>query len=223
MIGTKIHVTGIVQGVGFRPFVFTQAVQKGLTGWVCNTSAGVDIEVTGEPVDISSFIQSLKFEAPPLARIDSLNIQEIPLKQYDRFEIIQSKVVSDAFQPISPDIGICPDCLIEMFDPQDRRYRYPFINCTNCGPRLVSGCHGGTSTVTCGAPRATSIIASTASRPRHLEIVGRPADSGHAERAARIRRARTLERSRHAGSRQRHGRSTKTGRTSRCGACWLRR
>ncbi len=137
MIGTKIHITGIVQGVGFRPFVFTQAVQKGLTGWVCNTSAGVDIEVAGEPVDISQFIQSLKSEAPPLARIDSLDTQEIPLKPYDTFEIIHSKVVSDAFQPISPDIGICPDCLTELFESQNRRYRYPFINCTNCGPRLT--------------------------------------------------------------------------------------
>jgi hydrogenase maturation protein HypF len=137
MIGTKIHITGIVQGVGFRPFVFTQAVQKGLTGWVCNTSAGVDIEVTGAPVDISLFIQTLKSEAPPLARIDSIDVQQISLKAYDTFEIVDSKTVSDAFQPISPDIGICPDCLKELFDPQDRRYRYPFINCTNCGPRLT--------------------------------------------------------------------------------------
>jgi hydrogenase maturation protein HypF len=137
MIGTKIHITGIVQGVGFRPFVFTQAVQKGLTGWVCNTSAGVDIEVNGAPVDISLFIQSLKSESPQLARIDTLNAQEIPLKHYDSFEIVDSKEISDAFQPISPDICICPDCLKELFDPQDRRYRYPFINCTNCGPRLT--------------------------------------------------------------------------------------
>lgn len=137
MIATKIHITGIVQGVGFRPFVFTQAVQKGLTGWVCNTSAGVDIEVNGEPVSISSFIQSLKSDAPPLSRIDSLEVQEIPITPYDTFEIVASKSVSNAFQPISPDIGICPDCLNELFDPRDRRYRYPFINCTNCGPRLT--------------------------------------------------------------------------------------
>ncbi len=137
MIGTKIHITGIVQGVGFRPFVFTQAVQKGLTGWVCNTSAGVDIEVNGEPVDISLFIQTLKSETPPLARIDSMDVQQIPHKAYDTFEIIHSIAISDAFQPISPDISICSDCLQELFDPQDRRYRYPFINCTNCGPRLT--------------------------------------------------------------------------------------
>jgi len=137
MIGTKIHITGIVQGVGFRPFVFTQAVQQGLTGWVCNTSAGVDIEVNGEAAAIDSFIQSLKAGAPPLARIDSLDFQEIPIHPYEKFEIIHSRAVSDAFQPISPDISICPDCLRELFDPADRRYRYPFINCTNCGPRLT--------------------------------------------------------------------------------------
>jgi hydrogenase maturation protein HypF len=137
MIGTRIHITGIVQGVGFRPFVFTQAVQQGLTGWVCNTSAGVDIEVNGEPQVIDLFIQSLKTGAPPLARIDSLDFQPIPIQPHDTFEIIQSRPVSDAFQPISPDISICPDCLRELFDPADRRYRYPFINCTNCGPRLT--------------------------------------------------------------------------------------
>jgi hydrogenase maturation protein HypF len=137
MIGTRIHITGIVQGVGFRPFVFNQAIQKGLTGWVSNTSAGVDIEVNGEPGDISMFIQTLKSNPPPLARIDSIEINQIPIMHYDTFEIIQSKEVADAFQPISPDICICPDCLRELFDPDDRRYRYPFINCTNCGPRLT--------------------------------------------------------------------------------------
>jgi hydrogenase maturation protein HypF len=137
MIGTRIHITGIVQGVGFRPFVFSQAVQKGLTGWVCNTSAGVDIEVSGEPGDIELFISALKTDAPPLARIDSVEVHQIPCAGYETFEIKQSKSVLEAFQPISPDISICPDCLKELFDPSDRRYRYPFINCTNCGPRLT--------------------------------------------------------------------------------------
>ena len=137
MIGARIHITGIVQGVGFRPFVFNQAIQRGLTGWVCNTSAGVDIEVNGEPGDISIFIQTLKSEPPLLARIYSFEVHQIPIKHYDTFEIIQSKALPDVFQPISPDICICPDCLKELFDPEDRRYRYPFINCTNCGPRLT--------------------------------------------------------------------------------------
>ncbi len=137
MIGSRIHITGIVQGVGFRPFVFTQAVQKRLTGWVCNTSAGVDIEVNGEPGDVDSFVLSLTTEAPPLARIDSVEAHLVSCHDYEVFEILTSKPVAEAFQPISPDICICPDCLRELFDPADRRYRYPFINCTNCGPRLT--------------------------------------------------------------------------------------
>jgi hydrogenase maturation protein HypF len=137
MVGTRIHITGIVQGVGFRPFVFNQALQKGLTGWVCNTSAGVDIEVIGEAGDIDLFMAALKSEAPPLARIDSFEAHHVPIQEYRSFEIIQSKPVAEAFQPISPDICICPDCLKELFEPADRRYRYPFINCTNCGPRLT--------------------------------------------------------------------------------------
>jgi hydrogenase maturation protein HypF len=137
MIGTRIHITGIVQGVGFRPFVFTQAIQNGLTGWVCNTSAGVDIEIHGEQRDITLFVQTLKSAPPPLARIDTFEIQQIAGRHYDTFEIHESQEVAGAFQPISPDISICLDCLKELFDPADRRYRYPFINCTNCGPRLT--------------------------------------------------------------------------------------
>ncbi len=137
MIGNRIHISGIVQGVGFRPFVYNQAVQRGLTGWVCNTSAGVDIEVFGESGDLGSFIQTLKTEPPPLARIDSIQVRDITTKRYTSFDILESQEVTGAFQPISPDISICPDCLKELFDPADRRYRYPFINCTNCGPRLT--------------------------------------------------------------------------------------
>lgn len=137
MIGTRIHITGIVQGVGFRPFVFNQATQKGLTGWVCNTSAGVDIEVFGEPPVIATFVEDLQSDTPPLAHIDSVEYHQIPTKPCETFEIIESKEIIDAFQPVSPDICICQDCLRELFDPDNRRYRYPFINCTNCGPRLT--------------------------------------------------------------------------------------
>ena len=137
MIGTKIHITGIVQGVGFRPFIYNQAIRQGLTGWVCNTSAGVDIEINGEPDKIYSFIQTIKTETPPLARIDSIEYHQIKLIPRNEFKIVKSIDVSDAFQPISPDICVCQDCLNELFDPANRRYRYPFINCTNCGPRLT--------------------------------------------------------------------------------------
>jgi hydrogenase maturation protein HypF len=137
MIGTKVHITGIVQGVGFRPFIYGQAIRLELTGWVCNTSAGVDIEVNGEPDRISQFIQAIKNDTPPLARVDSIEWHQTLPHHYNSFVIVESIAISDAFQPISPDICICPDCLDELFDPEDRRYRYPFINCTNCGPRLT--------------------------------------------------------------------------------------
>ena len=137
LAGARIHIDGIVQGVGFRPFVYNLATRIGLTGWVRNTSAGVDIEVDGTPQNLQTFIEALKIEAPPLARIDQILIDRRPANGFTGFQIMQSIAIEDAFQPISPDVSICPDCLHELFDPHDRRYRYPFINCTNCGPRFT--------------------------------------------------------------------------------------
>ena len=135
--GASIHITGIVQGVGFRPFVYGLAVRLRLSGWVRNTSAGVDIEVDGAADALDSFVTSLKSELPPLARIDNLDVSFGTPRGFDGFEIVLSEAVAGAFQPISPDVSICPDCLRELLDPSDRRYRYPFINCTNCGPRFT--------------------------------------------------------------------------------------
>lgn len=136
-VGVRIQVIGIVQGVGFRPFVYGLASHLGLCGWVRNTSAGVEIEVDGSPKALQMFIEGLKNEAPPLARIDSIEVEDRPINGYTTFEILHSETIADAFQPVSPDVCICPDCLRELFDPQNRRYRYPFINCTNCGPRFT--------------------------------------------------------------------------------------
>ena len=133
----SIHVSGIVQGVGFRPFVYNLATRLGLTGWVRNTSAGVDIELEGETLALKEFVQHLRADAPPLAHLDQVDITEHKPAGYGIFEIQHSQGIAEAFQPISPDVSICPDCLREMFDPKDRRYRYPFINCTNCGPRFT--------------------------------------------------------------------------------------
>jgi hydrogenase maturation protein HypF len=133
----RIHINGVVQGVGFRPFVYGLATRYQLFGWVCNTSAGVDIEVEGPEDKLQNFIAALTAEAPPLARIEELTVQEIPVDGYDEFTIRHSQAKPGAFQPISPDICICDDCLQELFDPSDRRFRYPFINCTNCGPRFT--------------------------------------------------------------------------------------
>lgn len=137
MDGLRVHITGIVQGVGFRPFVYNLATRLNLKGWVKNTSAGVDIEVDGERETLEAFLEALRREAPPLARMDHLTASFGPANGFRSFDIIHSEAIPAAFQPISPDVAICEDCLRELFDPADRRYRYPFINCTNCGPRFT--------------------------------------------------------------------------------------
>ncbi len=132
-----IHVTGVVQGVGFRPFVYGLATRLSLRGWVCNTSAGVDIVVQGAEEQVNSFVQSLTAEAPPLARIDQVSAWDEAHGPFTGFEIRESESVEGAFQPVSPDVALCPDCERELLDPNDRRYLYGFINCTNCGPRYT--------------------------------------------------------------------------------------
>lgn len=135
--GVRIHVSGIVQGVGFRPFVYGLASRMMLAGWVRNTSAGVDIELDGPREALESFAEALKNEAPALAHIDDVQVTWLPANGFKTFEIVHSEAEPSAFQPISPDVSLCADCLRELFDPHDRRYRYPFINCTNCGPRFT--------------------------------------------------------------------------------------
>ncbi len=137
MDGLSIHITGIVQGVGFRPFVYGLAVRYALVGWVRNTSAGVDIEVDGPTEALEAFAHALQQETPPLAKIDTFDVMPRTPNGFAGFEIVLSQGIPGAFQPISPDVSICPDCLRELFDPADPRYRYPFINCTNCGPRFT--------------------------------------------------------------------------------------
>ena len=135
--GRTIHITGIVQGVGFRPFVYGLAQRHGLTGWVRNSSAGVEMELNGATAVLDQFVRDLQSQHPPLAQIDGLTATPTPPNGATAFEIISSQPVAGAFQPISPDMSICDDCRRELFDPNDRRYRYPFINCTNCGPRFT--------------------------------------------------------------------------------------
>ena len=102
-----------------------------------NTSAGVEIEVDGDKDALDSFVQRLRDEAPALSHIDEFSASFRPANGFRSFDIRHSESIPSAFQPISPDVSICPDCLRELFDPSDRRYRYPFINCTNCGPRFT--------------------------------------------------------------------------------------
>jgi len=133
----RIHIKGVVQGVGFRPFVYSTAKDLNITGWVRNSSAGVDIVASGETKYLDLFIDQIKNNPPPLSVIDMFEWSECPFELFSDFNILKSKVIPGEFIPISADIAICADCQHELFDPDNHRYRYPFINCTNCGPRLT--------------------------------------------------------------------------------------
>ncbi len=130
----KIYIEGIVQGVGFRPFIYKLAKEFNYKGYVLNDGRGVEIDIEGE--DIDSFINEIYKRLPPLAKIDTIKKEILPPKNYKIFEIKHSKSTAKTTF-ISPDISVCEDCLAEMFDKNNRRYFYPFINCTNCGPRYT--------------------------------------------------------------------------------------
>ena len=133
-----LKIRGIVQGVGFRPFVHKLVRRCGLSGYIKNTSSGVELELEGERPALERFVALLPEQAPVLAVIESMEAAYSPeLRGYKGFEIRQSQREEFRNTLISPDIGICEDCLRELRDPRDRRYRYPFINCTNCGPRFT--------------------------------------------------------------------------------------
>ena len=133
----QIDVSGIVQGVGFRPYVYRLATERGLCGVIRNTSAGVTIEVQGPRECVENFLVHLPADAPPLSRITNCLVTEIECNGDRDFRILHSENREEVQTLISPDVTICPDCLRELFNPSDRRYRYPFINCTNCGPRFT--------------------------------------------------------------------------------------
>ncbi|GAB6065722.1 carbamoyltransferase HypF [Aquifex pyrophilus] len=133
----RVKLKGAVQGVGFRPFVYRIAKELGLKGYVINDSRGVEIEVEGEEELLHKFLLRLSKEKPPLARIYSREVLFLEPIGYKDFEIRKSNEEGEKEVLILPDISTCEDCLRELFDPKDRRYRYPFINCTNCGPRFT--------------------------------------------------------------------------------------
>lgn len=136
----SIQISGIVQGVGFRPFIYRLAHAHGLTGWVRNTPGGVEIEVQGAVESVAVFSRSIPLEAPALAVIGSIDSHEIHTSDGDDFRILPTADGSADIR-IAPDATLCNDCLQELFDPSDRRFRYPFITCTNCGPRysIITG------------------------------------------------------------------------------------
>lgn len=136
-IARRLKVNGIVQGVGFRPFVYQLASRYSLRGEVANTSSGVSIHIEGTKKDIKSFCDDLASKSPPLANITEITNHSEPIKNFKEFSIVQSIVHAACSTLISPDVSICDDCLRELFDSDDRRFKYPFINCTNCGPRYT--------------------------------------------------------------------------------------
>lgn len=130
----KIYIYGIVQGVGFRPFIYNVCKKLNILGYVKNTASAVYIDAQGSSDSLKRLLEEIKNNSPSLSVIDHIEIYPCEEKDYVDFKILES-TDDGGFIPVSPDMGICDECLKELFDPHDRRYRYPFINCTNCGPR----------------------------------------------------------------------------------------
>ena len=135
MTSCKIEVKGIVQGVGFRPFVYKLALKNNLNGWVNNDDRGVNIALEGEASSIENFIKILKISPPPLSKVTSINVEMKDFENFNKFEIIESQTTSNKSTIISPDMAICDDCIDDINDKENFRYEYALTNCTNCGPR----------------------------------------------------------------------------------------
>ncbi|MDZ7392781.1 MAG: carbamoyltransferase HypF [candidate division KSB1 bacterium] len=133
----QIRITGVVQGVGFRPFLYRLATEHGIVGTVRNDAHGVLVDAQGDNGSLSAFLHEIRQSPPPLARITDITVEYLPPARFTGFQIVASEADIERSVLIAPDVATCDDCLQELFDPTDRRYRYPFINCTNCGPRFT--------------------------------------------------------------------------------------
>jgi len=133
----SIKIRGVVQGVGFRPYVYRLARTNGLTGWVLNEEEGVEIHLEGEETTLRVFIEELRTQPPSAASIATFRVIPAEPAGCTEFLILTSQRERKPTVRISPDLPVCADCLREVFDPQNRRYHYPYINCTNCGPRYT--------------------------------------------------------------------------------------
>src|SRR5277367_1928337 len=133
----SIRVRGVVQGVGFRPFVYRLARANTLAGWVLNGEEGVEIYLEGAEPGLNAFVQDLKTLSPPAASIAGIEVHPAVPEGLNEFTIRESQRRERPTVRISPDLPVCDACLKELFDPENRRYRYPYINCTNCGPRYT--------------------------------------------------------------------------------------
>jgi hydrogenase maturation protein HypF len=135
-VRVRARVAGVVQGVGFRPYVHRLAHRHGLSGWVLNDAGGVLLEVQGAAGTVEDFLAELPGQAPPLARVSRVTSEAVPISQARGFAILESVAGAEPVALVAADAATCEDCLSELLDPADRRFRYPFINCTNCGPRF---------------------------------------------------------------------------------------
>ena len=133
----RAEISGIVQGVGFRPFLHRLARRLGLTGWARNTACGVELEAEGSPEALAAFLREVEASPPPLAVVEALRAEPLPAPAGYRDFALRPSVAGEGATFVSPDVAMCPDCARELADPADRRYRYPFLNCTNCGPRFT--------------------------------------------------------------------------------------
>ncbi len=185
-----VQVAGVVQGVGFRPFVYALARNLGLAGEVCNTAAGVTIEVEGTAAALAEFVERVRADAPPLAHVESVHTRQLDVRGGTDFTIASSDAGTVGRTLVSPDIATCDDCLAELNDPLDRRYRHPFISCTNCGPRftiVVALPYDRPNTTMAGLPlcdRCAGEYADPADRRFHAQTVACP-DCGPTLRLAR--------------------------------------
>jgi len=136
-VRVRLDITGVVQGVGFRPAVARIAAEFSLDGWVYNDAGSVHCEFEGPAADVEAAVSALQDRPPPMARIDTLAVTAVQTRGEAGFAIIASRTGDDGRTLVPPDIAICADCLREMRDPADRRYGHPFITCTNCGPRYT--------------------------------------------------------------------------------------
>lgn len=133
-----LKISGVVQGVGFRPFVYREAKKRDITGWVLNDVEGVKVHAEGETLPLDRFVLALSEEEPAAAQVSEIEIAEVPVQGFDAFEIRFSDAAEQGETTlVSPDLATCDACVEELFDSNNRRYHYPFINCTNCGPRFT--------------------------------------------------------------------------------------
>jgi acylphosphatase len=182
-----IEVNGIVQGVGFRPFVYRLARRYLITGWVLNAADGVKIHAEGEENLLDEFVMEIHDHAPAAAKVESIKLTEVPLEPFDDFRIVTSDdAEAGETTLVSPDLATCDDCVRELFDPENRRYHYPFINCTNCGSALHDHRTGCPTTARAHPWRRSPCVPIARTNMRTRRIAASTRSRMRAFRAARI-------------------------------------